>query len=79
MRQSAKLGALLGAPAPISSTQASLMSANSRSARRTAVNATDTGLAPIRVSLRTRLATAKVCCISRSIGARMLPALRAAW
>ena len=38
-----------------------------------------TGLAPMRVSVRTRLATAKVCCSRRSIGARRLPALRAAW
>ena len=38
------------------------------------MNATETGFAPMRVSVRTRLATAKVCCIRRSIELRSVPA-----
>src|SRR3569623_2041648 len=56
-------------PAPISSTQACLRSVHTCSASRTAVNATETVCAPMRVSVRTRLATAKVCCSRRSSGA----------
>ena len=57
-------------PAPISSTVESGRLAKEFCARRTAVDATDTGLTPIRVSVRARLATAKVCWNSRS---RRLP------
>ena len=53
-------------PAPISSTVDSSSRANESCASRTAVDATDTGLAPMRVSVRARLATAKVCWNRRS-------------
>ena len=53
-------------PAPISSTVDSSRRANEFCARRTAVEATETGLAPTRVSVRARLATAKVCWNRRS-------------
>ncbi|MNI56464.1 hypothetical protein D3C73_1114700 [compost metagenome] len=53
-------------PAPTSSTVESSRRANAFCARRTAAEATDTGLAPTWVSVRARLATENVCWNSRS-------------
>ena len=53
-------------PAPISSTVESSRRANDSCASRTAAEATDTGFAPMRVSVRARLAVAKACWNRRS-------------
>jgi hypothetical protein len=66
-------------PAPISSAVLSPSSPKIWRARLTAANATDTGLDPISVSVRTCLATEKVCWNRRLSSPPRVPAELAAW